>query len=626
MPDEARWKRRCSAARRRFETLIGSKQPDVIVKQLPQLQDPAGQMAGQALSRSSASFNKALRREHYEQVGQWIAEAATIMIAVTSDPLNPAQPANGGSARVVACRRLGRPSDEPGMSVAQRSGVLRHSYSPALPPPGRPVWWIDPRHPLGSGFDGVEVLGAHEAAWPIMRHSGHVKPAPKTSLLRSSLALARAFERLNRRIAPAAPGPLHTDPVAAVGEVRDRLRPILSWSKGLSRLAFRLLAGFFILAILVYELYSKFSSQYPAFLLVYLGVLLAIGVVAGLGKRLRWQPDSEDYRAVSEMLRVQRVWWAAGLPDRVDREHLQGVDRDLALIREAAGTMLGWLWLRSSWQSDTPTDSEGRQLSRWNDARQGGATARRSHDLAKEQPRDWIGSQISYFYRNGEDREAGAHRADRLSWFLFITSGLLAVVLCCWLAFHEVEHVLDAAVMHLDLVSLPLGLALFLLLAVLRHRLALHHRGWRGFRLSLGFALVAAPSLMLAMPALGEVVALGLAEFFSLFGVDFRPIEGHDLTKYAAIVAVVLLNAVAGAWRFLAEKLGWEAEALAFRDMEAAFMTAEASLAQDWDPSGMPRNPARARAILRELGLLALKENEAWLKTRRERPLTPVSG
>ena len=54
---------------------------------------------------------------------------------------------------------------------------------------------------------------------------------------------------------------------------------------------------------------------------------------------------------------------------------------------------------------------------------------------------------------------------------------------------------------------------------------------------------------------------------------------------------------------------------------------AERELAAGADPqTGAPADQARARELVHELGCLALEENEAWLKSRRERPLTPVVG
>jgi hypothetical protein len=75
------------------------------------------------------------------------------------------------------------------------------------------------------------------------------------------------------------------------------------------------------------------------------------------------------------------------------------------------------------------------------------------------------------------------------------------------------------------------------------------------------------------------------------------------------------------------ERLNIEAEALEYRDALGRFERAERRLARAADPAtGTPADQKAARDIVFELGCLALAENEAWLKSRRERPLTPIVG
>src|SRR5205807_2836901 len=82
--------------------------PRVIVRELPPLKAAAGVAGVDQLSHDSGQYDKILRRNHYEQVGQYIAEAATIMIAVMSaGEKAETSEANGGTARIVACRRAG---------------------------------------------------------------------------------------------------------------------------------------------------------------------------------------------------------------------------------------------------------------------------------------------------------------------------------------------------------------------------------------------------------------------------------------------------------------------------------------------------------------------------------------
>ena len=96
---------------------------------------------------------------------------------------------------------------------------------------------------------------------------------------------------------------------------------------------------------------------------------------------------------------------------------------------------------------------------------------------------------------------------------------------------------------------------------------------------------------------------------------------------YAVLAGLVVLSAVAGALRYLMERLNVEAEALEYRDARDRFERAERRLARGSDPAtGVPADEDAARRVVYELGRLALAENEAWLKSRRERPLTPVVG
>jgi hypothetical protein len=94
--------------------------------------------------------------------------------------------------------------------------------------------------------------------------------------------------------------------------------------------------------------------------------------------------------------------------------------------------------------------------------------------------------------------------------------------------------------------------------------------------------------------------------------------------KSGVVITLVVMSAVAGAFRYLTERLNIEAEAHEYHDAHQRFERARHALAVD--ANGEPKDVQRARDIVHELGRLALTENEAWLKSRRERPLTPVVG
>src|SRR3984893_12943403 len=113
-----------------------------------------------------------------------------------------------------------------------------------------------------------------------------------------------------------------------------------------------------------------------------------------------WEAVAEDYRAVAEILRVQRAWWSAGLNARVDREHLQGVDQDLAPIRDCAKTIIAWSLLRHGWSAGAP-------MLDWAHVR-GAASEPRDLRGREKPPPDWIGSQLWYFVNNSQERERRA--------------------------------------------------------------------------------------------------------------------------------------------------------------------------------------------------------------------------
>ena len=84
------------------------------------------------------------------------------------------------------------------------------------------------------------------------------------------------------------------------------------------------------------------------------------------------------------------------------------------------------------------------------------------------------------------------------------------------------------------------------------------------------------------------------------------------------------MPALGGAVRFVAEKLAVEAEALSYRDAHLWFERATERLQVLAPGHGDEHADAQARDIVRRLGVLAMSENESWLKLRRQRPLSPV--
>jgi uncharacterized protein with PQ loop repeat len=660
-PDEQAWRDRYALHASAFERLLGppdKPNPRVLVRELPKLAlERGGVASAEQLSRRSARRDKTLRRNHYEQLGQFIAEISTIMIAVTGADEQPeTSEANGGTARIVAYRRAGCP-DALGTAVARRSAVLRHEWSEVVLPPAGYVWLMDPRKADRTGHYPVKVLPPlvdrsvddvytghpgedmpreHETyAGPLRRLSrtlravaarlggNDLESGAALRRLRASLAVARGFERFHRErphTAGAADAAVDLSPISSVPEALNSARSLISSRQrevnSYVRRDFYWLASLFLLAVILFETYAKLFHDNAWLLGSYLLVLGGIGLRALRGRWMLWEAVAEDYRAVAEILRVQRAWWSAGLTARVDREHLQGVDQDLAPIRDCAKMIIGWILLRHGWNDAAPARD-------WAQVR---GTSVQPRDLRgrKKSPDDWVGSQLWYFVNNGEDRETSVQLVDAASWCLFVVSGVLAAVLWAWMAFPQVtarfEQKANSLLTWASFTVLDIVPALWLLLAVLliAFRVWNHdvRRGWGAIFLTGALGALAAVGIALALTNAGALIA-------DVTGMQ----EAELAAKYALLASLVVISAAAGALRYLMERLNVEAEALEYRDARDRFERAERSLARGSDPAtGAPADEATATRVVYELGRLALAENEAWLKSRRERPLTPVVG
>jgi hypothetical protein len=670
------WRDRYLEHAGKFDSVLGpaaTPNARMLVRELPLLA-AAGQgvAAAERLSRMAAQYDKAYRRNHYEQVGQYIAEISTIMIAVMGrDEQAEMSEANGGTARIVAYRRAGRP-DAPGAAVARRSSVLRGEWPDVIPPPAQHVWLMDPHREDRTGRYPVKVLapladrsvdeayGGHPGRDAVQEHEAYVGPLRKLTnawralaggaasaersarraearRLRASLPVARGINRYNstsRRPAGTAATAVVAD-ISAVASIPNALNQervqISSLQRAVNEHAkrsFRRLAYLFVAAVFVYEIFAKFFHDSPIVLGIYLLVLAFIGRLALIERFKLSQAVAEDYRAVAEILRVQRAWCSAGLDARADREHLQGVDQDLAPIRDCAKTIIAWIILRHGWTS-------GASVRDWAQVRGTSPQARELRGV-KKSPDDWIGSQLWYFIKNGEDREAWAARVDAVSWCLFVTSGVLGAVLWTWLLPGNARSFFA----HLAHVPLPgwaptIGFdASFLLWTALaaltiRFRGANHdfRQGLQAIVLTGALGALAAIWLALAFINAEPLIIDLIDRLARVLGLGGEAPDHYYTVINAVISALVVLYAIAGAKRYLMERLNIEAEALEYRDARARFELAERRLAPGSDPaSGTPADEEAAQRLVHELGRLALAENEAWLKSRRERPLTPIVG
>jgi len=307
-----------------------------------------------------------------------------------------------------------------------------------------------------------------------------------------------------------------------------------------------------------------------------------------IAQHFRWQLIHEDYRAVNEMLRVQHVWWQAGLVspcDRADHFYLQGAVGSLARVRRGAGAMITWARLFGQSPAERWTAIYGSEKS-------------------------YVEDQIEYFQHRSTARERAVYVANVVSWFCFS----LAFGIAAWLAFYAAGFATRLANLSQALAA-HVGCALVPLLWVLASIVLI------GRLLSptskCAFLQTTIPGFLS-----GATIAFGMYELGSATAPKLAPAG-----KIVVILTMVMLLGAAGTIRFVAEKFSWGAEARTYREAQARFTLAKHLLQREDEL--MPPSPQSLlwkRRIIHELGIKALSENESWLRTHREHPLEPVLG
>jgi hypothetical protein len=310
-------------------TAAEGDEPRVMVRTLPPLRTPTGAPATPAQLDRDTKDNDLLRHQHYEQVGQFIAETAMVLIAVMDTGEQPnAKEANGGTARIVACRRAGRP-DALGAEVASRSVVVRNHWSPLVAPPAGAVWLIDPntaspnkRLPVSvlpplidrdvskvyEGHPGRDLPPDHDppagtGLWLWLHHRrkwlSRFAPglAPKAERLarRNSHRLADGVHRFVRRYRPEpeakTPFPAGAAAVADhIEALRKSFNIVQQRSKRYSEAAFIWVAGPFVGAVLSLELFNEFIHAEDTRIVplgLYLLLLAGIAALVMVAHRLR---------------------------------------------------------------------------------------------------------------------------------------------------------------------------------------------------------------------------------------------------------------------------------------------------------------------------------------------------
>ena len=546
-----------------------------------------------------------LRRRHYEQVGLWIADTANILIAVA--PENDSSVKIGGTSRIVALRRSGRP-DPVMREIIAASDVLAPRPE-LIRPPQQYVWLLDPAAQQPKRLPPVTIFA------PTTPKAGHhtcdAGDRPREQLA-NSLAPVRMIQRLASAGGPdpsiSYGWPSAVCPADVIEKIRVEQRLVRIGKQQLSRNTFTHLAAIFFCAVLIFEVFAKFAGDSGAMISVYVVLMASMLLLFVWAKRSGWQTDAEDFRALAELLRIQHAWWRAGLASRVDFFHLQGADQHLGPVREVARSAITWARLvamnrdpRVDWRDVwTPSGETGTAPG-------------------------WIGSQLRYFRENEHIRERAAKRTNALSWSFFTTSFCLALLLLLWLSSNGFRYLSGGIVRDTMLNGVVYGIAWALAGIILAsllfwlHVTALNElRGWQATVVRAAVVIMTSLSIGWSLRFFGEVMNISTY-------LHERVHDGPTAFRYLLIVTIVLLPAAAGALRFRAEKLAVEAEVLFYREALGWFEQADEIL-QDVanGDSGVLPSSERARAIVDQLGKLALAENESWLKARRERPLTPL--
>lgn len=441
------------------------------------------------------------------------------------------------------------------------------------------------------------------------------------------------------------------------------------------------LVGCFVLAVLAFETFAKFAPDKPHLLIAYL-VIIGLAMIGYMWAGWRdLQPMAEDRRSVREALRVQEAWWQAGLDNRVDFVHLTGVDQDLARVRGAIRNVIAYALVAGKPAHEAPKWSAVFDQANWPPLPPNAPARKRPRDWIGEQF-DYFRQRQRQRHMRGKFMEAAGWAlfvtatclallllsrllfvwVDRdLLWFLGFVDhkipywetmlatvmAILATALCWWFDCRLVEDSRTSWRRFLLTIAINLPAALFLFLAARLVATAIDHPNesiWLYcaflapvFAYTVYFMWKIVPDTNNTHPrrailglALTALIGLVVLAAVAVLGHHFDQMSNNGdsrtelIAEYITIVMVVFLPAMGGAVRFMSEKLAVEAEALSYRDARLWFERAGDRLAELKPGHGDERADSQARGIVGRLGVLAMSENESWLKLRRQRPLSPV--
>jgi hypothetical protein len=575
-----------------FDRLLADAR--LIQRPLKPLRDrPHGKpLTAAALHRSPPEkMSNPQRTAHYEQLGLFLARHCGLLIAVMDRDEKAGR--LGGTGRVVRQRLEGAPDPDAEAIIARSDELI--DASPLDDPATGPVWQIDLADPDPSSPDAL-----------IVRLPKFTSPEAGLDRLEPSLVGAKWIETLNRRTSAlseadwakieARVGNGAGGAGTRLGLCRFAAAAIQREKMGWLRRSVGLMALLFLVAIASYEMFVELKpyewSRWMSW--AYLGAVLGAVMVYLFAARQHWQRIAEEYRAFSEALRVQLVWWGAGLTGpghRVDDLHLSGFHTSHAEVRIAIGQAITAALLTGD-----PPEPRPREINKWLD------------------------EQSDFFKRRADTRRRAVRLTEESSWFLFAVS--IGAAIC--LALMQTRFIGLFAPFYSGGWEAIVGFALLVALLfgfVHTSRCFVHEEEPVG-RIRLVWATARSGSVFA-----GILVALSLCALAGLLpegdGGGHARAGEPSFTNVIAVdlvaIAVILPAAISGTIRFIAEKLSWVTELHAYEESRDRFARGSTAF-------NSATSVKRKRAILMALGMEAVRENEAWLRAHRERPLEPVVG
>lgn len=548
---------------------------------------------GADLARGDHAKNTA-RTDHYEQVGLFIADRSDLVIAVM--PADEKPGSVGGTARIFSYRLHG-PVDAK-MEQTLRASVVLTPPEPLDDPKSGPIWLIDPRpQHQAKGQLPFKVLLPD---WWSARRGAARSPGASLLLVRRLDAFHRVLQRTDSNPPKDRAQSSDIDASSVLRSARDALSATQVEINRKVRRSIYALALFFIVAVIGFESFVALAWRWG--ILVYLGSLMLAMALYFIARHRLWQAKAEDYRAVAEALRVQLAWWDAGLTGpacRVDRFYLRSSRGSLRLVRHAIGHIVNAALLVAR----PPRPAPGGDL-------------------------QWVQGQQKFFVSRIAVRRRRLAVVQALSWFLFIGAlapAALVAAHACWS--HAVIPAVTDRMPHSIWVVIAVAVAGAVFLFFARSLLALSSSalasGPSGAHASHRSRL-RTPDLLSSFLG-GITISVGALAFAPMLAHGGSHAEGS--AEHLALLTSIVMAALAGALRFVAEKLSWESEVHGYEDTLEVFHRAELELKRISAEAGLQAAGCRARQeIVFALGKEALEENEAWLKAHRERPLEPVLG